>query len=331
MQRRYFALVFSALSLTLASSVVTLSGAGASDATPRTAEVARGEYLVRFGLCNDCHTPLKMGDRGPEPDFTRALSGHPGELILPAAPAAAGRRIETRLLWQSSPGAWSFAAYVWNDAQTDAVLAPPEGLRSAAEPAPGRRHTIPSRDDCRACHDTASRPVLGFTALQLSDDRDPLAPHAEPSTDGMLTLRTLAVERLLDPMDPQLANRSPRIPGDARTRAALGYLSANCGHCHNERSDLATVPLPLLMPAFATGADVADTIASLVARTTKWDLPHSEPGTTRLATAGAPEHSAIVARMQSRRPSSQMPPLGTVVVDQAGVELVSSWIAGLRD
>jgi hypothetical protein len=33
--------------------------------------------------------------------------------------------------------------------------------------------------------------------------------------------------------------------------------------------------------------------------------------------------------MRSRRPSSQMPPLGTVVVDGDAVDLVSAWIAGL--
>ena len=41
--------------------------------------------------------------------------------------------------------------------------------------------SIPSRTDCRACHEGAAVPVLGFSALQLSPDRDPLAPHAEPA------------------------------------------------------------------------------------------------------------------------------------------------------
>ena len=38
---------------------------------------ARGEYLVKIMGCNECHTPLKMGPGGPEPDMTRFLSGHP--------------------------------------------------------------------------------------------------------------------------------------------------------------------------------------------------------------------------------------------------------------
>jgi mono/diheme cytochrome c family protein len=45
--------------------------------------VARGKYLVAFGGCNDCHTPLKMTDHGPVPDLARMLSGHPHETKLP--------------------------------------------------------------------------------------------------------------------------------------------------------------------------------------------------------------------------------------------------------
>ena len=41
---------------------------------------ARGRYLVEaIGGCNDCHTPYKMGDNGPEPDMSRMLSGHPAD------------------------------------------------------------------------------------------------------------------------------------------------------------------------------------------------------------------------------------------------------------
>jgi mono/diheme cytochrome c family protein len=42
--------------------------------------VQRGEYLVKIMGCNDCHTPWKLGARGPEPDMTRMLSGHPQEI-----------------------------------------------------------------------------------------------------------------------------------------------------------------------------------------------------------------------------------------------------------
>ncbi len=241
--------------------------------------------------------------------------------------AFGGRKVETRLIWRSSSEEWAFASYLWNDQQTDAVLAPAEGVRRAAEIAPGKWHAVPSRDDCRACHDNG-RIVLGVTALQLSDDRDPHAPHAETVQPGMLSLHALAAEGLISDATA-LRGPAPRIPGDARTRAALGYLTANCGHCHHDGSRAATVRHPMRMPAFTTPAHVGTTIRTLLGQTTTWDLPHAAAGTTTLLRAGAPDASAIVARMRSRRPSTQMPPLGTVLPDRDAIDLVSQWIAAL--
>jgi hypothetical protein len=63
----------------------------AAEATKKQSpQVARGKYLVTIMACNDCHTPLKMGPKGPEPDMTRMLSGHPQEMKLPPPPAPAG-------------------------------------------------------------------------------------------------------------------------------------------------------------------------------------------------------------------------------------------------
>ena len=50
---------------------------------------ARGKYLVDLGACNDCHTPWKMGAKGPEPDMSLYLSGHPAALKMPDAPKPA--------------------------------------------------------------------------------------------------------------------------------------------------------------------------------------------------------------------------------------------------
>ena len=63
--------------------VLTTSEPGQPD---RAAVVARGRYLVETGGCHDCYTPMKMGESGPEPDRTRALSGHPAAMVMPPAP-----------------------------------------------------------------------------------------------------------------------------------------------------------------------------------------------------------------------------------------------------
>ena len=49
-------------------------------------QVKRGQFIVQSGGCNDCHTPLRMGPQGPEPDMSLMLSGHPEAIVLPPPP-----------------------------------------------------------------------------------------------------------------------------------------------------------------------------------------------------------------------------------------------------
>lgn len=75
--------------LLLVLAVAPLAGLVMASKSPRqarAAQIARGQYLVTYGGCGDCHTPLKMGERGPEPDLARLLSGHPEQLHLPPPP-----------------------------------------------------------------------------------------------------------------------------------------------------------------------------------------------------------------------------------------------------
>ena len=241
----------------------------------------------------------------------------------------AGRKVETRLLWKSSESAWTFGSYLWNEDQTDAVLAPEEGLAAVAEVAPGRFHSIPSVADCRACHDSARTEILGFTPLQLSTDRDPQAPHAEMLASDMVTVRTLVDEGLLAPSHPELVSTPPRIEApDTGSRAALGYLLANCGSCHNADSSLASLGLLLKSPD-TTRPHSTDIVRSLLRRTAKWQIPGIGEEASRFVTPGEPDLSAIVIRMRSRRPSTQMPPLGSVIPDRMGIEAVTAWISGM--
>ena len=234
-----------------------------------------------------------------------------------------GRRVETRMLVKSSDTAWSFASYVWNEGQTDAELAPSSGLRNVADIAPGKTHSIPSVEDCRACHDSARTEILGFTALQLSDDRDTGAPHAEPLGNDMLTLRGLVDEGRLHPARPEFVSAPPRIPSASpRERAALGYLSTNCGSCHNTSSSLASLKLTFRQPAYGGGLAV---VGASLGRRTKWDRPGAVPETTTVIDRVTPEHGALLFRMRSRRSTSQMPPLGTVLPDRDAIDLVNEW------
>jgi hypothetical protein len=83
----------------------------------KKARVERGAYLVTMMGCNDCHTPWKMGAQGPEPDMTRALTGHPQDVVLPPPPAASG-------------------PWIWHGAATNTAFAGPWGVSFTANLTP---------------------------------------------------------------------------------------------------------------------------------------------------------------------------------------------------
>ncbi len=237
--------------------------------------------------------------------------------------AFGGRKVETRLLWKATSTRWVYATYAWNDAQTEATLVPEAGVPGAVEIAPGRRHSIPSRTDCSACHNPTGRTwILGFSALQLSTDRDPHAIHGEPLGPGTVTLRTLVDEGRLRPARREWIATPPRIPGSARARTVLGYLSANCGHCHNREGALSMLGLVTRQTTAPSSASLAlDTLL----KPGRWPLPNAPAGSA-IVKPGAPDASKLLYRMRSRRPSSQMPPLGTVIEDREAVAAVTAWI-----
>jgi len=242
-----------------------------------------------------------------------------------------GRKVETRFLWQTSKDRWVFASYAWNAAQTDAELASETGVANIAEVADGKRHSIPSVSECRACHDSTRTEILGFNALQLSTDRDPHALHAEPLTNDMVTLKTLADEDLMTPRRPELLAAPPRIvAATPEARTALGYLSANCGNCHNRESSIASLGLLLKHNVTASPSECTDAIATTAGQRGHWVVPGAEAD-SRLINPGHPESSAIIRRVTSRRPLSQMPPIGTVIADRAAIELLTSWVQNNPD
>lgn len=241
-----------------------------------------------------------------------------------------GHKVETRFLWRVSQEQWVFASYAWNEAQTEASLAPETGIPNIAEVAPGKRHSIPSITECRSCHDSARTEILGFDALNLSDDRDPNAPHAEPLTRGMITLRTLTEENVLTPKRHWLVTTPPRIQASSpQARASLGYLSTNCGSCHNRESSIASLGL-LLKHSVEVRSECTAALATTAGKRGHWVVPEAQEA-SRIINPGHAESSALVRRVKSRRPSSQMPPLGTVLVDRRAVDLLTSWVQSNPD
>jgi mono/diheme cytochrome c family protein len=96
-------------------------------AAPARTAVERGKMLVIGGACHDCHTPKKLGPKGPEPDMDRMLSGHPENIAVtapykPAPGNAWAYGVSEDLTAWSGPWGVSFPANLTPDPLT--------GLRS---------------------------------------------------------------------------------------------------------------------------------------------------------------------------------------------------------
>ncbi len=113
--------------LPIAFAVAACSQPAPSAAAAAQTAVERGKMLVIGGVCHDCHTPKKLGPKGPEPDMDRMLSGHPEniEITAPYKPAPGSpwaiATTEDLTAW-SGPWGVSFPANLTPDTLT--------GLRS---------------------------------------------------------------------------------------------------------------------------------------------------------------------------------------------------------
>ncbi len=211
-----------------------------------------------------------------------------------------GQLIETRFIERQGSN-WMFVSYAWRPDGTDAD-AVPDGVENAS----GTDHDIPDQDTCYRCHHALG--IQGIGAIQQGAD----------NPEGQLDAWTAA--GLLS--HPIVGSTS--VPGEGVTREALGYLHGNCGACHVESYYAATsfllrtrVPVGAMLPE--------DTLVMQTAI----NAPTRHATSTSVAIApGDPAASQVYERM-ALRGNIQMPPVGTEVVDEHGLEVIAAWIEGL--
>lgn len=215
-------------------------------------------------------------------------------------------RVETRLVWKRDAGDWLALSYAWDEDGTEAVAVP-----AGAENVLGTQHDIPDQNDCDKCHIRQPDYVLGFSALQLAHEEAGVG-IAELAREGALS------------HEP---SGSLAVPGDAVERAALGYLHGNCGGCHHPESDTLDTTDVILRLA----PDELGSVEETALYTTSVGVPGrlQLPDVTALIEPGAPEASAIWVRMNTRGSKQEMPPVGSELVDAAGLGAVAAWIEAL--
>ncbi len=238
---------------------------------------------------------------------------------------AVGRRIETRYLEKLADGGWLRAAYVWSADESDARLAPDCGVRGVAESEPGVPYDVPSRGDCATCHSHGNG-VLGFSALQLSPDRDPQALHAVDPRAQDEDLSSLVRRGVLRGLPHELLEQPPRIEAETpRERAVLGYLATHCGTCHYDGGLLVGLDLDL-EARIGEGANRLRALATTVDRASRFRPAGAPQSCDVRIRPGDPERSSLLHRMSTRDPLAQMPPVGTRLVDGEAVALIEAWI-----
>jgi len=265
-------------------------------------------------------------------------------------------KIETRLLEKQATDKWLMETYVWSENQTEANLAPEAGIKAFAQLGNGKSYDIPSQKECTTCHTKAgvssgpqTTPVLGFSAIHLSDNRDPDAIHGEALTHDMLTLSKLNEMGLLS----EYVNPEVAIPASVERplqRSVVGYLHGNCGHCHRDAGlgELLTTTqfdFKLSHNFFQQTHFFKSTFDKNISNILQ---PLNSP--KKLVKPGDANDSALIYRMITENEKFtfdvplwhhtaglkktigvKMPFLGTNVIDQEAVSIISEYINGLDE
>jgi mono/diheme cytochrome c family protein len=211
-------------------------------------------------------------------------------------------------------GVWAGYTYEWNDAQTEATRVVGGKRRDFGT----QEWIYPSESECLHCHTEAAGRALGLETAQLNGDLS--YPQTGRTANQLGTLDAIGI--LSPPLGGAPATL-PAYPDPAGTSGstaerARAWLHTNCAGCHR--------------PGGPTGSTQDLRFMTTLAQTNACDV---EPASgdlgianARLIAPGEPARSVLLARA-ARRDATGMPPVGSALVDDAGVALLTDWIAGL--
>ncbi|MAK64104.1 MAG: hypothetical protein CMF75_05075 [Maricaulis sp.] len=236
------------------------------------------------------------------------------------------RLVETRVLVHRETG-WVALPYIWNEAQTDAVLQRAGDLQhltlvsedGGRQPLP---YAVPNANQCAGCHaiNNTTRQIqpIGPAARHINRDY----AYAAGSQNQLVALSEAGYLEGLPAIE-----QAPQAAVYTDTAAALNdrarsYLDINCAHCHNPVGPADTSGLHL-------NADAPEGPNLGLCK-----LPIAAGGGTggrRFGIQpGHPEESILVYRLEITDPGSLMPELGRSVRHEEGIALITEWIARME-
>jgi hypothetical protein len=220
-----------------------------------------------------------------------------------------GVKLETRLIERYGPGRDDYwmGAFAWNAAQNDAVF-----VENGQADQLGTPHDAPAQKQCWSCHQGEPGRGLGFSALQLAG--------AGPG----IRLEALVRGDLLTVHPPRTDYHAP---GEPAVAAALGYLHANCGHCHNRNgTSWPDTQMDLRLNIDDFSAPMTAAYRTTIGQST---FSYNNPMFKVRVAPHDPAASALMFRMKARGIKDQMPSLATEMVDPTGIEVITRWIESL--
>lgn len=230
------------------------------------------------------------------------------------------RKIETRFMMKTE-NQWEVCTFLWSDSRSDALLAPDEGVVNYQAHPNLEPVSIPSLNQCWACHQRTGDPIQGFEYLQLSFRQQNFKTHSAKKQKA-LTVRDLNQRGWLTRKLPESPRIAARFPLEEKV---LGYFHGNCGGCHGEggrasrnglqfRHDFNTWTIAE-EPGFRTTVGVLS-----------WfPIPDSETQPMMIK-PGKPDESVVFYRMITNQPGVRMPPVGSRKIDSLASREIKTWI-----
>ena len=224
----------------------------------------------------------------------------------PAADGKPARKLETRFLVKTETAVYGIT-YKWLPDQSDALLAPEEGI--PAGPGDNDRPT-PGRAECLMCHTAIAGYTLGMNTWQLN------GPSPSDASINQLKAMIDGGQLNANPSDLEKAPSFAAI-GDA-TRSledrSRSYLAVNCSHCH-QQDGVASAP-------WTTKASFTTSRSRIVNASLNTDFGDRA---NKVIVPNDPAHSMILKRLKGDG-VPRMPLGSTGPLDQAGIDLITEWI-----
>ena len=238
-------------------------------------------------------------------------------------PALGRRLMETRLLLHEANG-WKALEYIWNEAQTDAILEVAGDTQEVVWiDERGEKSTLtysmPNLNQCKGCHNQNEKLLpIGPTARQLNGT----LAYADTTENQLLRWQRLGLLTALPALKevPEMPRWDDPGTGTLAQRARA-WLDVNCAHCHSPAGPARSsglflhwqetdpTRLGVMKAPVAAGRGTGGRLYGIV--------------------PGQPDQSILVHRLESADPAVMMPELGRRLVHTEGVQLIREWIEGL--